>query len=225
MQTFFFRAVRSLASVLSACLLSCAPAFAQNADALAELAQKLEGTIFTKPHRESADGILTGCGLEFSALKRDFSTKSGAPVKVAGSFYLRPNSRTGIAYVLKLGVFDGFAFDNGFAPYNAFISAPNRNPPTKAIRTLAENPSYGLFIGAWDKDVNAALQSIVDKRQLVVGFNRKPGQQDVAFTLDLSVVDTQMNGTDVVRKSSSEPVDQFNECSRDLLKVAEQLLK
>ena len=158
-------------------------------------------------------------------MKRDFSTKNGAPVKVVGSFYLRPNTRTGIAYVLKLGVSDGFSFDNGFAPYNAFISAPNRNPPTKAIRTLAENPSYALFIGGMDKDVSAAFQSIVDKRQLVVGFNRKPGQQDVAFTLDLSVIDTQMNGADVVRETSSEPVDQFSECSMELFKVAEQLLK
>jgi hypothetical protein len=192
---------------------------------MAQAAQKLEGTIYVIPHRESADGVLTGCGLEFSAMKRDFSTKQGAPVKIVGSFYLRPNPNTGLGYMLKLGVFDGFSYEKGFAPNNAFISAPNGKTPVKAIRAQAENPGFALFIGALDKDVIAAYAAIVEKSQLAVGFNRKPGQQDVTFILDLAVIDTQMRNEEVVRKRSSEPVDSFVACSSELLNGAKKLIK
>lgn len=210
---------------LAVCLIYGFSALSQATDPIAELAQKLEGTIYVIPHRESADGVLTGCGLEFAALKRDFSTKRGAPVKIVGSFYLRPNSNTGLAYMLKLGVFDGISYENGFAPNNAFISAPNGQAPVKAIRAQAENPGFALFIGLLDKEVTAAYAAILEKSQLVVGFNRKPGQQDVTFALDLTVVDTQMENDEVIRKRSGEPVANFVACSSDLLASAKALIR
>lgn len=210
---------------LAVCLIYGFSAFSHAADPIAELVQKLEGTIYVIPHRETADGVVTGCGLEFAALKRDFSTKRGAPVKISGSFYLRPNPNTVLAYVLKLGVFDGLSFENGFAPNNAFISAPNGKAPTKSIKTQAENPGFALFIGGLDSGVTAAYAAIVEKRQLAVSFNRKPGQQDVTFILDLAVVDTQMRNEEVVRKRSNEPVDSFVACSTDLLKSSKRLIQ
>lgn len=202
---------------LAVCLIYGFSALSHAADPIAELAQKLEGTIYVIPHRESADGVLTGCGLEFAALKRDFSTQRGAPVKIVGSFYLRLNSNTGLAYMLKLGVFDGISYENGLAPNNAFISAPNGQAPVKAIRAQAENPGFALFIGLLDKEVTAAYASILEKSQLAVGFNRKPGQQDVTFILDLTVIDTQIRNEEVARKRGSEPVDTFVACSSELL--------
>lgn len=210
---------------LAVCLIYGFSSFSQATDPIAELVQKLEGTLYVIPHRETADGVLTGCGLEFAALKRDFSTKRGAPVKIAGSFYLRPNPNTGLAYVLKLGVFDGLSFENGFAPNNAFISAPNGKTPAKAIKTQAENPGFALFIGGLDSDVTAAYAAITEKSQLVVGFNRKPGQQDVTFILDLAVIDTQMQNDEVVRKRSNEPVHSFVACSTDLLNSSKRLIQ
>ena len=207
---------------LAVCLVYGFSAFSQAADPIAELVQKLEGTIYVIPHRETADGVLTSCGLEFAALKRDFSTTGGAPVKIVGSFYLRPNPNTGLAYVLKLGVFDGLSYENGFAPNNAFISAPNGKTPTKAIRVQTETPGFALFIGGLDSEVTAALVAIVEMKQLAVGFNRKPGQQDVTFILDLAVIDTQMQNEEVVRKRSNEPVDSFVVCSTDLLKSSKR---
>lgn len=207
---------------LAACFFCGYSVYAQAADPMAELAQKLEGTIFVIPHRESADGVLTACGLEFAAMKRDFSTKQGAPVKIVGSFYLRLNKNAGFVYLLKLGVYDGFSTKNGFAPNNAFIHAPNRKSPKKAIRMQAENPGFALFLGALDDDVIAAYAGIVEKSQLVVGFNRKAGQQDVTVSLDLTVVDTQIKGDEVVRTKSNQPVADFMSCSGDLFKDAEQ---
>ena len=205
-------------------LLSCY-AFAQTEEDVARLVQKLEGTISVTPHRETADGELTGCGLEFTAMKRDFSTKQGAPTKIVGSFYLRPNKKTGLAYVLKLGVFDGFAFDNAFAPNNAFISAPNGKIPLKAIRVLAETPGFALFIGGLDGAVTNAYKAIIEKNSLAVGFNRKPGQQDVTFEIDLTVINSQMKDGEVVRQRSGEPVEVFASCSADLLKSVKALDK
>lgn len=193
-------------------------ATAQPAADMAQLAQSLEGTIYVIPHRESADGSLTACGLEFGAFKRDFSTMKGAPVKLVGSFYLRPHSTTGLAYMLKVGAFDGFGSTKGFAPANAFIRGPNGRAPKKAIRQEAENKGFALFVGALDDEVIAAIAGIAEKKQLVVGFNRKPGQQDVIFNLDLTVIDTKM-GSDgqPVRTRTNAAVDEFLACSDDLI--------
>ena len=193
---------------------------------IAQLAQRLEGTIYVIPHRESADGSLTACGLEFGALKRDFSTMKGAPVKLVGSFYLRPHSVTGLAYMLKVGIFDGLGYTNGFAPANAFIRGPNSRAPKKAIRHEAENKGFVLFVGALDDEVIAAYAGIAEKKQLVVGFNRKPGQQDVIFNLDLTVIDTEM-GSDgqPIRKRTNAAVDEFLACSDDLMKTPSAKIK
>lgn len=205
-------------SVVAIACCSTFSVFAQTVDLIAQLAQKLEGTLYVIPHRESSDGVLTACGIEFAAMKRDFSTKHGAPVKVVGSFYLRPNRQTGIAYMLKMGAYDGLSFDNGFAPNNAFIRAPNGKAPIKAIRSLSDSPGFSLFVGALDDDVIAAYGAIVESSRLVVGFNRTPGQQDVTFDLDLTVTDTSMSNGDVVRVKSREPVSAFVACTGDLMK-------
>lgn len=189
------------------------------------LAQKLEGTLYVKPHRETAEGVLTGCGLEFSALKRDFSTKKGAPTKIVGSFYLRPNKNIGLGYALKLGVFDGLSFDNAIAPNNAFISAPNGKIPPKAIRVLAETPGFALFVGGFDDAVMDAYAAILDKSRLAVGFNRKSGQQDVTFLIDLAVIDIKMENDSAVRQRSDEPVTQFVACTKDLIDKALSVVK
>ena len=218
---------KKLIATLVLVLLPCfgGSAFAQSTESIAQMVQRFEGTMFVVPHRESADGVLSACGLEFAAMQRDFSTKKGEPVKIVGSFYLRLNPNTGLAYVLKAGVFDGFTYDNGLPPSNAFVSAPGGRAPKKAIRVLAENPSFGLFIGALDKEVTAVLDGIAKKKQLVVGFNRKPGQQDVTFLLDLTVIDSQMKDGELVRKKSQEPVDEFMACAGDLINDAVKLLK
>jgi hypothetical protein len=195
---------------------------------LAQLARELEGTIFVIPHRESADGVLTACGLEFAAVKGDYSTQQGAPVKIAGSFNLRQTEKIGLAYALKLGAFDGIGTESesGFAPANAFIRAPNGITPKRTIRADAEDDGFALFVGALDKDALAAFSGIAEKSQLVVGFNRKPGQQDLIFNLDLTVIDTQIGDSGkVVRKRSTRPVIEFVACSLDLMKAAQKKLK
>jgi len=194
---------------------------AQSATEIAQLAKRLEGTLFVVPHRDSADGQLESCGLEFSALMSPDQAMKAAPVKISGSFYLRLLPQGGLAYMLKLGVFDGFVSTVAVAPANAFIRATNSNAPKKGVREKSASDGYALFIGAVDSEVVAAYSEIAEKKQLVVGFNREPGQRDTLFTIDLTVVDTSM-GKDgqVLRKRSDEPVNQFLACSGDLAKLA-----
>ena len=181
----------------------------------------LEGTIFIVPHRESADGQMTACGLEFSALKRDFSTKGGAPVKIVGSFSMRIIPNGGLFYALKIGIADNLgAASVVSAPANAFIRAPRGKAPIKAKRSAGETSAYALFIGAVDADVISAYKAIAEKNQLVIGFNRTPGQIDVTTTLDLTVVDTKMVDGKVIREKSPQPVEDFLDCTGTLFKTA-----
>lgn len=195
--------------------------FAQAPSAVAGVARQLEGTIYIVPHRESVDGQLRACGLEFSALKMDFSTKGGAPVKMAGSFYMRYNSTARhLFYALKIGISDGLGTNSVFsAPANAFIRAPRGKAPVKARQIASETPGYALFVGAVDNEVLSAYEGILEKNQLVVGFNRVPGQMDVTTTLDLTVVDTKMVGDKVVRERSPQPVEEFLDCTDTLFKT------
>lgn len=188
-------------------------------DTMAQVAAKLEGTVYVRPLRESADGVLEACGFEFLALQRDFSTKAGAPVKLSGSFYLRKFNKAGVIYTLKLGLIDGLGSDETFsAPANAFVRAPRGKAPVQARRSKADNQAYALYLGSLDNDIVAAYESILTQRKLVVGFNRKPGQQDVVATLDLTVTDSKVVDNEVVREQSSDTVDDFNSCTGDLIK-------
>lgn len=197
-----------------------AVAISQPNDVEAGLSRMLEGTLFVKPKIETADGILKACGLEFSAIQKDFSTKAGAAVTLSGSFSLRLTPTGGVAYALKLGVIDGFSSMKPVAPANAFIRAPQGKVPKKALRLQSDSNGYALFVGALDEDVVAAYAGIVDSRKLDIGFNRTAGQQDVTTTLDLTVIDSQMGQNEVIRKRSNAPVDEFFACTGSLLKMA-----
>ena len=206
-------------AVLIAFLVMTLESLAQPSTVEAELARQLEGTVYTTPRRSSADGILQACGLEFSEIKRDFSTRRGAPVTIVGSFYLRLTQLPSLVYNIKVGLFDGLGNTTApVAPANAFISAPQGNAPKKAIRMDSDTPGYALFVGPLDDDVKAAYAGIVEKKKLVVGFNRVSGQQDVTTVVDLTVVDANFVKDKVVRTRSDDAVLDFASCVGDLLK-------
>jgi len=195
--------------------------FPQPSGIEAAVAQQIEGTVSVIPRRSSTDGVLEACGLEFSEIKRDFSTKRGAPVTMVGSFYLRLNKQAGLAYNLKLGLFDGLGnTTRPVAPSNAFISAPSGRAPKKAIRRDSDTAGYALYVGALDDDVVAAYAGILEKKKLVVGFNRAIGQQDVSASIDLTVTDANIVGGEMVRTRSDDSVRDFSSCVGDLLKSA-----
>lgn len=192
-------------------------AFAQSsAEDLDRMYRSLEGTIYTISHRSSADGVLDGCGIEFAAITPDFSTRGGAYVRIVGSVYVRSHPTADLAYMLKLGVFDNLTSSKGEPPSSAFFRSPRSEAPAKSIRGASDNPSFALFVGVVDKQVMDALSSIVEDRKLVIGFNRKPGQQDVSTVLDLAVSDVAQAGVEVVRKREDRAVPEFAACMSSL---------
>jgi hypothetical protein len=181
--------------------------------------RKAEGTIYTVFHKETAEGKLQGCGLEFSALKLDFSTKKGAPVKLVGSFYFRLATSDKLGYMLKLGLYDDIGADKANAPFYAFVRAPRGNAPKKAVRMDAESEGYALFVGLLDAEVVAVYKSISEQKQMTIGFNRKPGQQDVTAIIDLTVIDMQIRDGEFIRARSDVPVADFIACTSELFKL------
>ena len=186
-----------------------------------EILRLMEGTIYTVAHRETVDGVLGACGLEFSVIGRDNATRQGGPVTAIGSFYFRKFGSQ-VAYALKLGVRDviGMTSSPPFAPANAFVRAPRGAAPPKPIRSESDTPGFALFLGSIDDSVAATYKALLEERRFVVGFNRKPGQQDVNLEVDLSVKDAKMVGAEVVRTRSRYMVDDFNACVGDLFKAA-----
>lgn len=207
---FVFRLIGLTALAAS----GAAPALTPAEDAILE---KLKGTVFVKQHRETADGRLQACGLEFSVLTRDFSTKGGAPIKLVGSYYVRGRGEN-TAVALKLGVFEPIGGDISFAPKNAFVRAPRGEAPSQVIPAGSETSGYGLYVSGIDESFLETYRSISDKKQFVVAFNRKAGQQDVSSTVDLTVVSTSAETGEVKRQRSTEMVDDFMACTLSLMK-------
>lgn len=207
-----------LLALVGAFLIVCAEyAVAQSSSSDAKMDALLEGTIYTVPHRDTVEGKLTACGVEFAALKRDFKDRKGELVRIVGSFYIRPDGKGTLYYLLKLGVTDMTANFQTFAPYNAFVSTPNDKVSIKPIRTPAETTGYALFGGPLDSVITAVLIGIQEKKQLNVGFNRVQGQTDFLTKVDLTVIDTQLKNDVPVRERSNETVATFNRCMADLI--------
>lgn len=53
---------------------------------------------------------------------------------------------------------------------------------------------------------------------MTVGFNRRPGGQDVTSIVDLTVVDTKIEGGNVSRTYSDQMLSEFMQCAGDLLR-------
>ena len=196
----------------------CSMVFAQPHYSQEKIQKNLAGTFSVLPLREFADGHLLACGLEFSALTPDHSTKRGAPVKVIGSYYLRTFPVVGLGYSLKLGIYDGLTWTDPSPPSNAFVRSLRGRAPATAYRLLAETPGFALFFGPLDNSFDQTLAGIIGEGKLVVGFNRAPNQQDVVFTLDLHVENTRMVEDRVVRTRSPWMVDEFSACVEELTK-------
>lgn len=197
-----------------------AVAHAQPTAIESEMLSLLEGTAYIAPHRETADGQLTACGLEFNSVARDNSTKHGAPVVATGSFYLRKVNGT-VGYSLKLGVRDGLDVRNTkpFAPANAFVRAPRGMAPKKAIKAPSDTLGFALYIGSVDSEIVSTLRAISEEKKMIVGFNRQSGQQDVNIPLDLAIKSSRIDEMGVMRRErDDEMVTEFMACTADLVK-------
>lgn len=202
-----------------------AVALAQPTAAERELLTLVEGTTFVISHRNTKDGEPSSCGLEFSVVTRDNSTKQGAPVILSGSYFIHLINGPGLGYMLKLGVRDGFdARTKPTRPHLATIRSPSGKAVRHAFGGAAEDPGYALYGGPLADGALQVYEAIVAEKSFVVGFNRSPGQQDVNVKVDLTVKDSRAEGEKMVRDRSPEMVDEFVSCSGSLIDAARQAL-
>ncbi len=195
----------------------CLNAAAQTKNDSNKLALKMQGTLSVFPHKESVDGELSGCALAFDAIKADFETKQGQPIRLTGSYYLRLEENKKILYSLKLGVHDKPFVENAFPPANAFVRPIRGIAPKNLFRILGDNSEYAIFGGEFGNESKSILKSIVEKNQFEVGFNRAKGQLDTVTTIDLTVVETKIEKDEVIRVRSREQVDEFISCTKELM--------
>jgi hypothetical protein len=177
------------------------------------------GTLYVKHHRETVEGKLTACGLEFAAIALDHSTRQGAPVKLAGRYELRAWPQGGPGYSLKLGLYDGLTWDHPVAPHNAFVRAPRGPAPRQPLRLDAANPGYALFFDAVDDTFSSTFRSIAEDRTFVVAFNRAVGEQDVTALIDVQVAGTRTQDGKTVQELTTETGDDFRACANELFKA------
>lgn len=178
------------------------------------------GTLYVKHHRESVEGRLSACGLEFAAIAIDHSTRRGAPVKLAGRYELRVWPQGVPGYSLKLGLYDGLAWDHPAAPHNAVVRAPRGAAPRRPMRLDAENPGHALFFDALDDTFATTFASIVEDRTFVVAFNRAAGEQDVTAVIDVQVLATRTHDGRAVPELTTETGDDFRACANELFKAS-----
>lgn len=206
-------------------LIASLAAMAQPTPAERELLALVEGTAYVASHRNTKDGEPSACGLEFSVITRDLSTKQGAPVILTGSYFINLVDGIGLGYMLKLGIRDGLdARVQPTRPNLATIRAARGKAVKHAFNAPGQDPGYALFGGPLSDDALQVYEAIVTERSFVVGFNRKPGQQDVSVKVDLTVKDSRAEGEKMVRDRSPEMVDEFVSCSADLVDAARQAL-
>jgi len=176
------------------------------------------GTLYVKHHRETIEGRLSACGLEFAAVAIDHSTRRGAPVKLAGRYELRAWPQGGPGYSLKLGLYDGLAWEHPVAPHHAAVRAPHGPMPRRPLRLDASNPGHALFFDALDDSFAATFRSIVVDRTFVIAFNRAAGEQDVSAVIDVQVAATRMLDGRTTQTLTTETGDAFRACADELFK-------
>lgn len=177
------------------------------------------GTLYVRHHRETIEGRLSACGLEFAAVAIDHSTRRGMPVKLAGRYELRAWPQGGPGWSLKLGLYDGPAWEHPVAPYNAFVRAPRGSAPRRPLRLDAANPGHALFFDALDDSFAATFRSIVEDRRFAVAFNRAAGEQDVTALIDVQVAATRTQDGRTVQELTTETGDDFHACANELFKA------
>ena len=216
--------------MVAVALIACAPrvSLAQTEkQTIDTYANKFLGTTEIVFHKDTADGILEGCGLEFSALGRD-TARGGQLYKINGSYYTR-TSGSSIHGFLKLGVWD-YSKDltnppKPFAPPRAFISGVNKPAARPASSMKSDNPAYSLHIFRFDENLRLALESVSDNKRIDVIFNRYPGRMDTATAIDLTVKSSKILDDRFIKEHSDDMLSAFHECSLQILKLVESRLQ
>lgn len=206
-------------------LWACHVSAAEQSKAIDQLANKMLGTIHAGSQRASNDGELKGCGMDFIALGRDFSTKRGSLYKAVGSYYFR-NVNGAPQFWLKLGVWD-INFENpGIEKLssigNAHVASNGQMALKPKLKIDSDTPGFFIYIFESTEDAAKVWGEFLRDGKLLIGFNRKAGQQDVVFTFDGTISSARLIGNEFIRQRSRDQLDEVGYCTAQLVKTFEQ---
>lgn len=197
-----------------------APAIAQpvgpnNAVIEQVLASRL-GTGYTVAAPKFTDGVLTGCGVEFASLIKDFTYKAGNFVRVDGSFNLMTaNNSIGILLKIVVNDLDPQSYKIiPNAPVTAFFVSGNATSRPFLIKQDRETDTPGAIIAIYDAKTFPMLVQSIREGTVTIAFARRKGGADMQVPIDLSVEDTNKEGAKV---RSDKSATSFMKCASDLI--------
>ena len=187
------------------------------------LANRL-GTISTFAEPVFANGLLTGCSVNFNTLVRDFTYEAGTFAKVEGSFNLM-TAKDSLGVLLKIVVhdFDPKTYDLvPGKPVAALFVSGNATSLPFLIRSL-ETDTPGAVVAVYDAEKTyPMLVQGLSAGTVTVAFARAVGGMDMQVPVDVTVEDTDDNGN---KKRSNKVATSFLECSQDLIEIEMDRLK
>ena len=168
----------------------------------------------------SIAGKLEGCSLVFTGLVRDFFYSKGAQVIVNGSIgYRTLNRPDSLMFAAKLGtkpLMQGGGSSDWVAPSHFHFATKSASSAGKG-KLVDGEPGYRLLVTHADRDMLRFLEEMVDAGGFVVGFNRKPGGQDVLLRIQLDVSVTEDASGNTVQVRNEETVADFMTCIGQLV--------
>ncbi len=186
------------------------------------------GTHWVKFQPTTAEGVLTGCSLNYLAVQADWAYKKGAPVMVNGGIWLSSTAQS-IGILLKVGVKDMNApakasFER---PHFAYLKGLEKNTAQSPVSMSDGDNGYKIFVyNVTDPAVQSVFFDLIGGQKVEVVFNRQKGGMDVNVPLDLSVVSSQYLPNDYVKREISDSViTGFSGCAANLIADFKKKLK
>lgn len=171
-------------------------------------------------------GELQGCTLVYKAVQHDSAYLDGSPVVIIGNIGIGQRGAN-LALTLKVGVKNLMGNGTIVRPNFAYLQAKSYS--TARVKQQARDGDEGFRLYAYslfDSAVLGIYGEILNAGKVTVAFNRRKGGMDVLVPIDLYVADAEYPGGDkVVRKRSSEALDNFTSCASTLATQAKESLK
>jgi hypothetical protein len=180
------------------------------------------GTVDVYFQQISSAGRLEGCSLVFTALEADTAYLRGKQIIMNGSLAVRTLSPSSLFFTGKLGTRPFDQSTKWQEPEHFYFSTANGSTAGTAKVAASDTKGYRLLIAQMDEPVMTVIREMVETREFTVGFNRKPGGQDVYTTIKIAT-SLRKDATGVPQKVfTDETAKSFAGC---LSRLADSLAK
>ncbi|HET8745696.1 MAG TPA: hypothetical protein VFM98_08825 [Ramlibacter sp.] len=149
-----------------------------------------DGTYDVYQQEITVEGRLEGCSLVFTTITTDTAYSGGKQILLNGSIALRRSRDRDLVFTGKLGTRKLAATGPGVweKPAHFHFFGATGTTAGHAQFVDAENEGYRLLlVRATEEDVMHLLVDMIGTAEFSVGFNRKPGGQDVTSKIRMNV--------------------------------------